>query len=176
MMQFIRAHGYDPGPTQRPLLAGALSALVAAPLASAVFVAFGSFQVTADEVLRLPRAGAALLFLGAFVLAGVLYGAFFRRAANDRRAGWLLGISYGFLLWIVAPIVTIPLLGAGAMAAGAAATGFLVAFLVWGLTIGLAFPYVHRPLHADLESDQSFGPDAVGLKQRLLRRPGQPGT
>lgn len=171
---FIRAHGADPGPTQRPMLAGGLTGLAAVVLAGAVFVAFGSFAVVADDVMRLPRPITAALLAGAFVLAGVLYGAVFRRAANDARAGWLLGMAYGFLLWVGAPIAVLPLIRGPAMAAGVAAIGFLVTFLLWGLLVGALFPYIHRPLHAglgDRRGDRHLGPDAATLKRRLLRRP-----
>jgi len=172
---FIRAHGADPGPTQRPLLAGGLTGLAAILPAGAVFVAFGSFTVVARDVMRLPESLTAALLAGAFVFAGVLYGAIFRRAANDAHAGWLLGLAYGFLLWVAAPIVVLPLIRGPAMAAGVAATGFLVTFLLWGLILGVLFPWIHRPLHADLESergDRHFGPNAAVLKQKLLRRRG----
>ena len=177
MIGFLRAHGADPGPTQRPFLAGALTAMLAAVPAGAIFVAFGSFEVVADDVMRLPRWLTAAILLGSFTVAGVVYGGFFQRAANDRRAGWILGLAFGFLLWIAAPIVVLPLIRGPAMAAGLAATGFLVSFLVWGLAAGVLFPYVHRPLHAELDarsqrSTRRFGPDAASLKRRLLRRPG----
>jgi hypothetical protein len=176
VIRFIRAHGYDPGPTQRPLLAGALTGLLATAPAGAVFAGFGSFAVAADQVMRLPRPWTAALMVAAFTLAGLIYGAFFQRAANDRRAGWLLGLAYGFLLWIAAPIVVLPLVRGPAMAAGLAATGFFAAFLVWGLAVGLVFPILHRPLHARLEEGSArprvrFGPDMVRLKRQLLRRP-----
>ena len=173
MIRFVRAHGSDAGPTQRPLVAGALGGLLAAIPAGAVFYAFGSFQVVADEVIRISRPLTVGLLLAAFLAAGIVYGGLFQRAANDRRAGWMLGLAFGFLLWIAAPIVVLPLLGASRMAAGLAATGFLATFLVWGLTLGLAFPFVHRPLHAGLDSQGHghLGPDAVGIKKRLLRRP-----
>ncbi len=174
MMRFMRAHGGEAGPTQRPLIAGALSGLLAAIPAAGVFVAFGSFEVAAEEVMRLPKTATAALLLAAFTAAGVVYGGFFQRAANDRRAGWMLGLAFGFLLWIAAPIVVLPLLGGARMAAGVAATGFLAAFLAWGLTIGLIFPFVHRPLHAGLDDrggPARLGPDAAGIKRRLLRRP-----
>lgn len=164
---FIRAHGADPGPTQRPLLAGGLTGLAAIAPAGAAFVAFGSFTVVADDVMRLPRPLTAILLAAAFTLAGVLYGAFFRRAANDAHAGWLLGLAYGFLLWVAAPIVVLPLIRGPAMAAGVAASGFLVTFLLWGLIVGVLFPYIHQPLHADLESergDRYFGPASATQK------------
>jgi len=173
MMRFLRAHGADPGPTQRPMLAGALTGLAAALPAAAVFVGFGSFEVAADEVMRLPRPLAAALMLAAFTLAGLIYGRLFGRAANDPGAGWMLGLAYGFLLWIAAPMVVLPLLRGPAMAAGTAATGFLAAFLVWGLVAGVLFRFVHRPLHAGLDGDGGrmarIGPSA-GL-DKLLRRP-----
>jgi hypothetical protein len=176
MIRFVRAHGYDPGPTQRPLLAGAIVGLLATLPGGVVFVAFGSFQVAAEGVLRLPRPWAAGLMLAAFTLGGLLYGAFFQRAANDRRAGWLLGLAYGFVLWVAAPIVVLPLIRSPAMAAGLAATGLFAGFLVWGLAAGVMFPYVHRPLQAGLEgrkggSARRFGPDTATLTRHLLRRP-----
>jgi hypothetical protein len=176
MIRFVRAHGYDPGPTQRPLLAGAITGLLATAPGALTFVGFGSFQVAADDVIRLPRAWTAGLTILAFTLAGVVYGAFFQRAANDRRAGWLLGVVYGFVLWTAAPVVVLPLIRGQAMAAGPAATGFLMTFLIWGLATGLLFPAVHRPLHRSLDGAQGdrrkhFGPDAASLRRRLLRRP-----
>ena len=175
MMRFMQAHGADAGPTQRPLIAGALTGLLAAVPAGAVFVGFGSFEVAAESVMRLPKPVTAGVLLAAFTAAGVVYGGLFQRAANDQRAGWMLGLAFGFLLWIAAPIVVLPLMGASTMAAGVAAMGFLAAFLVWGLVAGVAFPFVHRPLHAGLDGRKGghahLGPDAAGIKRRLLRRP-----
>lgn len=151
MISFIQAHGYDPGPTARPVIAGAIAGLLAALPAAPVLIGFGSFEVAADALLGLPRPIVAGLLLAAFSLAGLAYGAVFRRAADDRRAGWLLGISFGFVLWVLAPILSFPLLR-GAMAAGLAASGFLAAFLVWGLSLGILFPHAHKPLRARLDS------------------------
>ena len=173
MIRFLLAHGSDPGPTQRPLLAGALTGLLAAIPAGVAFVGFGSFVVAADDVIRLSRSMTGALLLTALTGAGFLYGCVFQRAANDRGAGWLLGLAYGFILWVAAPIIVLPFLRGPAMAAGTAATGFLVSFLLWGLVVGVIFPYVHRPLHAALTSQRAatFGPNVVLLKRRLLRRP-----
>jgi hypothetical protein len=172
---FFRAHGYDPGPTQRPLLAGAITGALATIPTGAVVVAFGSFKVAAVDVLRLPLAWTGAMFFASFTLGGLLYGAFFQRAANDRRAGWLFGLAYGFVLWIAAPIVVLPLFRGPAMAGGLAATGIFVGFLVWGVAAGLLFPFVHKPLQAGVEVRagrfKRFGPDAAALTRRLLRRP-----
>lgn len=176
MIPFLRAHGYDPGPTERPFLAGGLSGGLAVVPSSAAFVGFGSFGVLSEQVIEVSRLVTAALLFGAFTVAGIIYGAVFRRAANDRQAGWLLGLAYGFVLWIAAPIVAFPLTGARSMAAGVAATGFLVTFLAWGLFVGLLFPWLHRPLSAGVGQDghrqqRRFGPDAAKLKQTLFRRP-----
>jgi hypothetical protein len=173
VIRFVRAHGYDPGPTQRPFLAGAISGLLAAIPAGLVFTAFGSSRVAAESILSMPPPWAAALMTAGFTVGGWLYGAVFQRAANDRRAAWLLGMSSGFVLWIFAPIVVLPLVRSHAMAGGPAATGIFVGFLVWGLTVGLLFPYVHRPLQARLEgrSGRRWGPSAAEWGLRLLRRP-----
>ena len=171
MMSFIRAHGADPGPTQRPYLAGSLTGLAALIPAAVIFVAFGSFEVAADEVMRLPPIATSAVLAAAFTVAGLLYGAVFQRLANDKRAGWLLGLAYGFLLWVVAPIVVLPLIHGSAMAAGVAATGFLVTFLVWGLLVGVLYPHVHRPLQARLEDASARRQrDILTAGQRLLAR------
>ncbi|MDP8917080.1 MAG: hypothetical protein M3M95_07760 [Pseudomonadota bacterium] len=175
MFRFLRAHGFDPGPTQRPIMAGALTGLVALPPAAAIFVSLGSFSVTAERIMQLPAAATALILAVAFVAGGMLYGCLFRRAANDRGGGWLFGLAFGFFLWVAAPVVVLPLIPGSAMAAGKAAIGFLVSFLAWGLGLGLLFPYVHRPLQTELGADgesllDRFGPDAAAPKHRLLRR------
>ena len=173
MMAFMRAHGGDAGPLQRPMAAGALSGLIAAAPAAAVLVALGSFAVAADEVMRLPRVAAAAMLVSAFTGSGLLYGLALGRAANDMRGGWLFGTVFGFILWMAAPVFALPLMGGKVMAAGIAAAGFLASFLVWGAATGAIFPLVHRPLKSRLDSNgrddwaARFG--AVS-PARLLRR------
>jgi hypothetical protein len=149
---------------------------LAAIPAGSVFAAFGSSQVAADSILRMPRPWAAAFMIAGFTLGGWFYGAVFQRAANDRRAAWLLGLASGFVLWILAPIVVLPLVRAHTMAGGPAATGIFMGFLTWGLSAGLLFPYVHRPLQAGLEErgdalTRRWGPTAAELRLWLLRRP-----
>lgn len=175
MMGFLRAHGVDPGPLQRPILAGLLTGLAATLPAGAVFWAFGSFQVAADEVIRLARPLTALLLVAAFTASGALYGLAFRRAANDRSGGWMFGAVFGFVLWMAAPVVVLPLIGGKTMAAGPAAAGFLACFLVWGVVTGGLFPWVHRPLQAKMDGDRKAHSAAGGaFPARLLRRVPRP--
>jgi hypothetical protein len=103
-------------------------------------------------------------------LAGAIYGALFRRGANDLHGGWLFGLAYGLLLWIVAPVIVLPFVPGMGMTAGQAAIGFLVSFLTWGLFLGALFPRVHRPLHADLDGSNSLldrlGSSAAAIRKR----------
>lgn len=174
MMPFLLAHGVDTGPLQKPLLAGALSGLAATVPGGAAFVALGSFSVVADEVMRLPRPLTAAVLVSAFTLSGVLYGLIFRRGANDRRGGWLFGAAFSFVLWMAAPVFVLPLTGAGSMAAGRAATGFFVCFLIWGFAIGGLFPVVHQRLKPRLEAmrrgSAQLGPSGAAAAPGLLRR------
>lgn len=166
MMEHLSAHGFDPGPTERPLLAGAVAGVVAAVPAGVLLWAFGTFRVVSDAILGLSRLWTAGVLLAGFVLAGAIYGALFRRAASDRDGGWLFGLAYGFLLWIAAPVVVLPLIRGSGMASGEAGLGFLVSFLLWGLTLGVSFPFVHRPFRARLDGGSGgplnrLGPDAA---------------
>ena len=51
---FLDAHGYDPGPSQRPMLAGAISGLLATVPAIGILIAFGSLAVEA-QILGMSR-------------------------------------------------------------------------------------------------------------------------
>ena len=51
---FLDAHGYDPGPSQRPLLSGAISGILATVPAIGILIAFHSLRVEA-AILGLPR-------------------------------------------------------------------------------------------------------------------------
>jgi len=85
----------------------------------------------------------ALLYVGIAVLGGLAYGGLFQRTAADRQGGWLFGISYGFLLWMVGPITLLQLLLGRPLAIGTAAMGILAANLLSGLLLGVLF----RPAH-----------------------------
>ena len=160
MASFLGAHGYDPGPTQRPILAGLISGLLATAPAIALLYAFGSLEVEA-QILGLSVA--ATLAAGALVMAvaGALYSRLFGRAANDPRGGWLFGMAFGFLLWTAGAVLVLPLVSSGKAPAGDAALGLFVSLVAWGAAIGALLPFVHRPLHKSIESESqrtSTGP------------------
>ena len=148
-MQYMRAHGNTPGPTQRPRLAGAITGLMAEIPAMAVLWWSGALS-SVTQVLSLPSWLTLALHLAVMIVTGAIYGRVFSRAANDTRGGWLFGISYGFLIWMVGPVTVLQWLIDRPVALGVAAMGILGAHLVYGLILGLLFPFVHRLLQREL--------------------------
>jgi hypothetical protein len=160
MASFLGAHGYDPGPTQRPILAGLIAGLLATAPAIALLYAFGSLEV---EARILGLSVAATLAAGAIVMAvaGAVYSRLFGRAANDVRGGWLFGMAFGFLLWTAGAVLVLPLVSGGKAPAGQAALGLFVSLVAWGAAIGALLPFVHHPLHKSIEAESrrtSSGP------------------
>lgn len=160
MPSFLGAHGYDPGPTQRPILAGAITGLLATAPAVGLLTAFGSLEV---EARILGTSVVATLAVGALVMAvaGALYSRLFGRAANDPRGGWLFGMAFGFILWTAGAVLILPLVSGGKAPAGEAALGVFLSLVVWGAALGALLPLVHRPLHKSIESESrraSSGP------------------
>ena len=150
MNRFLRAHGYEAGPTQRPRLAGALAGAIAELPTVAIMLATDAWQPLLRAVGLTVVSGFALHF-GLVLLGGGLYGQIFQRAANDRNGGWLFGLAFGFLGWMAGPVTALEWLDGRAIITGTAAQGLFAAYLVWGLSVGMLFPYVHRPLEADLD-------------------------
>jgi hypothetical protein len=66
------------------------------------------------------------------------------RAANDGGGGWLFGISYGYLLWMLGPVTLVQWVMARPVLVGGASRGLFAAHLLYGLVLGLLFPRVHR--------------------------------
>src|SRR5215218_1759479 len=150
-MQYLRAHGNTAGPTQRPLLTGAIAGLIA-------FVPF-------EVVLRISGARQAIAeafafsiwvstFIGALLMliAGIAYSALFKRAANDVRGGWVFGASFGFVVWLVAPITLWQLITSQPIAVGKAAIGVFGAHILFGFALGLMFPWIHFLIQSKLEN------------------------
>lgn len=148
-VQYMRAHGNTPGPTQRPLLAGALTSLIAEIPAAGMLWWSGALS-SATQIVSLALWVILILHSAAMILAGAVYGRVFSRAANDVRGGWLFGISYGFLIWMVGPVTALQWLIDRPVAVGTAAMGILGAHLIYGLVLGLLFPFVHRSLQCEL--------------------------
>jgi hypothetical protein len=179
MPGFLGAHGYDPGPTQRPLLAGAISGVLATVPAIAILYLFGSLRVEA-RILRISELMTIAAGWLIMALAGAVYGRLFGRAANERRGGWLFGMVFGFGLWMAGAVMILPIASGGSAPAGKAAVGVFLSLVAWGAALGAAFPFVHHPLHERLETAaRRMGPHlgAAGLKSRnrpIRPRPEEP--
>ena len=173
MAGFLGAHGYDPGPTQRPLLAGAISGAVATIPAIAILIAFGSLEVEA-RIRGLSPLMTIATGLPLMAAAGAAYARLFGRAANERRGGWLFGMAFGFALWAAGAVLVIPLASGGQTPAGDAAVGVFLSLVAWGAALGIVHPFIHRPLHERLETAaRRMGPHTAAPRvktgDRLLR-------
>jgi hypothetical protein len=166
MAGFLSAHGYDPGPTQRPLLAGAISGVLATVPAIAILYVFGSLRVEARILgtSELITVAIGWLFMA---LAGATYARLFGRAANVIRGGWLFGMAFGFALWAAGAVLVLPLASGGKAPAGQAAIGVFLSLVAWGAALGSVHPFVHRPLHEQLETaSRRMGPSVGTFRSR----------
>ena len=173
MAGFLSAHGFEPGPTQRPLLAGAISGLLATLPAIALLWGFGSLRIEA-KILGIPETLTIVAGLPLMAAAGAIYSRLFGRAANDVRGGWLFGMAFGFALWAGGAVMVLPLISGGLAPAGGPAIGVFASLVVWGASLGALVPVVHRPLHEDIETGSkhsSVGPSAAADERR--QRDGQ---
>ena len=130
MSGFLSAHGYDPGPTQRPLLAGAVSGTLATAPALALLHGLGSLAIEA-RILGLPIGVTIIAGWLLMAFAGALYARVLGSAANDPRGGWLFGMAFGFALWAAGVVFILPIAGDGQLPAGAAATGVFLLLVLW---------------------------------------------
>jgi predicted secreted protein len=168
---FLGAHGYDPGRTQRPILAGALTGLISTAPAIALLILFGSLQVEA-RILGLSLAATLLAGWISTGIAGALYSRLFGRAANDVRCGWLFGMAFGFVVWAAGAVLVLPLTSGGSAPAGDAALGLFLSLVIWGATLGLLLPFTHRIFRKSLESEAREA--ASGPAAKLPRSRGRP--
>jgi Kef-type K+ transport system membrane component KefB len=173
MLKLLQAHGLDAGPMQRPLLAGALGGVIATVPALAVLVAFQSLNEPARAAgTSVEFAGGA--YVGLMLLGGVLYGWLFQRAANDPWGGWLFGLAFGFVVWMLGPIPLLQWLPDEPILHGYPAAGLLLAQLLWGLTLGVVFPPIHRRLHAGMDVQAGSGTGITGPEAAARAQPLRP--
>jgi len=175
MAGFLSAHGFDPGPTQRPLTAGAISGVLGTVPAVGLLHLFGSIEVEA-RILGISPLATIALGCAAMALAGAIYARLFGRAANDVRGGWLFGMAFGFALWAGGAVMVLPLVSGGQVPAGDAAIGVFLSLLAWGAALGALVPFVHRPLHQSIAKGSEHadvGPSAAARANSEGRLPRQ---
>ena len=177
MPAFLSAHGDDPGPTQRPLLSGAISGVAATLPAIAILFAFGSLEIEA-RILGLSELVTIAVGLPVMAIAGAVYARLFGRAANNVRGGWLFGMAFGCALWAAGAVMVLPLASGGEVPAGHSAIGVFLSLVAWGAALGLVQPFVERPLHESIESAAKraeVGPSAAASAAANHMRPPRPG-
>ena len=160
MSGFLAAHGYDPGPTQRPLTAGAIAGLLATAPSILLLHLLGSLAVEA-RILGLPVFMTIVAGCLAMAVAGGLYARLLGRAANDVRGGWLFGMAFGFASWAAGGVLVLPLLGNGELPAGPPATGVFLSLVLWGGCLGALLPFVHGRIHLKVDEPgiaENLGP------------------
>jgi Na+/proline symporter len=173
MLRMLQAHGLEAGPTQRPGLAGAMGGVIATVPALAVLIGFQSLDEPARHAgTSVVSAGVA--YVGLMLLGGILYGWLFQRAANDLRGGWLFGLAFGFVVWMLGPIPLLQWLPGEPILHGYPAAGLLLAQLLWGLALGVVFPPIHRRLHAGLDSQSGSGTGITGPEAAARTQPLRP--
>lgn len=166
MSRLLQAHGYDPGPSQRPLLTGGLCGLLATLPATGVLHVFGSLAVEA-RILGLgvmPTTAAGAL---AMAVAGAVYARLFGRAANDARSGWMFGMAFGFVVWSAGAVSILPIISGGRTPAGPPALGMFLSLIIWGAALGALVPLLQRRLHvsiADAARSEKTGPTVATQK------------
>ena len=150
-MQYMRAHGNTPGPTQRPFSTGIIGSLIAFVPFELVLRASGARVAIADAFgISIFQSTAVAVVV--MVLAGIVYAAIFKRAANDCRGGWVFGASFGFAVWLLAPITLWQIISGHAAVVGIAAMGLFGSHILFGLVLGLAFPWIHFLIQSRLDS------------------------
>ena len=125
---------------------GLLSGLLAGAVMGIFMVAIGLLGGTGPGLTlgRFDPAGSGAPLTGTFMHLAVsgLYGvglallrhALGRRGADWRRYGWLLGASYGLLVWLVAQFVLLP--GLGISLAELPPAQLIAAHLIYGAVLG----------------------------------------
>jgi hypothetical protein len=150
-LQYMRAHGNSPGPTQRPRLVGAISGLISSVGAVAIRYYSGAIRSEAEAV-GISDWAAVGCVMAASVIMGILYAAIFQRAANDIRGGWLFGSCFGFLIWMVGPVTLWQMATGRTLAVGVPAMGIFAAYVGSGLVLGAMYPWVNKLLQKRLKA------------------------
>ena len=150
-MQYMRAHGNTPGPTQRPRLTGAISGFAASIPSLLLIFLTGTLENVA-QTLGINFWLAIAIDSALITLAGMIYAEIFKRAANDVQGGWLFGAGYGFLLWMLGPTTIWQWITGHPLAVGYPAMGLFGGQILYGLVLGLIFPRIHRLVQTKLYS------------------------
>ncbi len=148
-MEYMRAHGNTTVPRQWHGAVGAAAWFGAALPSAALLWTAGAIGGLSWST-GLPGWGVLAAWITLATLGGLLYGRVFRRAADDPRGSWLFGICYGFLLWVLGPIVVLQWVLDRVVTPGIPGLGLLGAHLLYGLVLGLLFIPLRQQVQARL--------------------------
>ena len=141
-MQYMRAHGNTPSPTQKPVTTAVISGLIAGIPYFAILYYTDALRSVATG-FHTSRWIVAITAVGLSLLGAISYAWIFKRAANDTCGGWLFGMSFGFLLWMLGPVTLWQTITGQPVAIGTPAIGMFGAYVLYGLVLGLVFPWIH---------------------------------
>lgn len=145
-LKYMLAHGSHPGPTQRLYAAGGLAGILAGAIAAISFAVTHTWSIILEQV-SFGAAWAYLLYAIAVTVAGVLYAYIFQRTANDKNGGWLFGLGFSFLIWMLGPALLYKVLFHIDLSATAAGIPALLGHLFYGFLLGVLFPFLHPLLY-----------------------------
>ena len=148
-VHYLQVHGQHAGPTQRPILAGIISGFIAALIALAVLYYLGGLTLLSERI-GISVEAIIVIHVMLATIEGMMYGLLLGRAANSTRSAWLFGITYGYFLWIVGPVMVFELVFSVPVARYDLGIPVIASHLSYGLSLGILFPYIHAPLHRRL--------------------------
>jgi hypothetical protein len=148
-VHYLQVHGQHAGPTQRPVMAGLLTGLIASLIALGVL--YGSDVLPRiSERIGVPITSIVIIHIVLATIEGMIYGLLLGRAANAKRTAWLFGITYGYFLWIIGPVMLFELVFSVPIARYDLGIPIIASHLSYGISLGILFPYIHAPLHRRL--------------------------
>ena len=165
-MKFMLAHGHHAGPAQRPVAAGLFAAAIGVVPSLLLAFLMGSVEAVAAS-LGTALIPSALILVAIMFVGGVLYGLVFSRAAADPGGGWLFGLAWGYVLWMLGPATVMTLIAGGPVAKGHAGLALMGALMVFGLVMGIAYPWLSRRLQAKLRDLNGNGKHGSSAPSRF---------
>lgn len=132
----------------QPILVGALAGIAGGVIFGLMMAAMMPPMIgMIGSLVGMPQAG-WLVHLGLSAIIGVGFGLLFGGRVTDWAPAVVLGLAYGFVWWILGPLLIMPtLMGMGPMFAKAfemESVMSLVGHLLYGAVLGLAYRAISR--------------------------------
>ncbi|HWF44286.1 MAG TPA: hypothetical protein VG537_06565 [Candidatus Kapabacteria bacterium] len=148
-VHYLQVHGQHAGPTQRPVMAGLITGFIASLIALGVLYGTGGLPLLSER-LGISVTSIVIIHIALATVEGMIYGLLLGRAANAKRSAWLFGITYGYFLWVAGPVMLFELIFSVPVARYDLGIPIITSHLIYGISLGILFPYIHAPLHRRL--------------------------